>query len=148
VSYVSEREGLRSDLGAALLLAAALGCAHAGAPRAGPTADLGERFTLRPGESAAIGRTPAEITFERILSDNRCAVDVVCIQAGEARAWFRLDAEQGHADTFTLDTDRNATAVVSGYRISLLSVSPAPRSAVRIDPRNYTVELTVALARS
>jgi hypothetical protein len=69
-------------------------------------------------------------------------------RAGEATARFRLDAEPGRTETFTLDTDRNATAVVEGYRVSLLSVSPAPKSTVRVDPRNYTVELTVALARS
>jgi hypothetical protein len=128
----------------ALLLALALGCAHAPAPPEIPTVDLGERFTLRPGESAAVAGTPAKVTFERIFSDNRCAVDVVCIVAGEARAWFRLDAEPGRSDTFTLDTDRNGTALVGGYRVSLLSVSPAPRSTVRIDPRNYVVELTVS----
>jgi hypothetical protein len=140
---------LKSRAAGLLLLATALACSHVPPiqPEV-PTADLGERFTMRPGETAAIGGTPAKITFARILSDNRCAVDVQCITAGEARAWFRLDAERGYTETFTLDTDRNATAVVAGYRISLLAVSPAPRSTVRIDPGNYVVELTVALARS
>lgn len=123
-------------------------CAHTPqVPPATRTADLGERFILGPGESAAIAGTPARITFERILSDNRCPIDVQCITGGEARAWFLFDAEAGHTEPVTLDTDRNVTAVVAGYRISLDSVSPAPRSTVTIDPRNYRVEMTVALAR-
>lgn len=120
-------------------------CAHTPqVPPATRTADLGERFTLGSGESAAIAETPARITFERILSDNRCPVDVQCITGGEARASFLFDSEAGRTEPVTLDTDRNATAVVAGYRISLESVSPAPRSTVTIDPRNYRVELTVS----
>jgi hypothetical protein len=139
---------LRSRAALTLLLAVTVACAHTPqVPPATPTADLGERFTLGPGESAAIEGTSARITFERILSDNRCPIDVQCITGGEARGSFRLEGEPGRSETFTLDTDRNATAVVAGYRISLDSVSPAPRSTVTIDPRNYRVELTVALAR-
>ena len=136
---------MKSRTAAVLLMAATLACSHAApAPPEISSVDLGERFTLRPGESAGIARTPVKITFERVLSDNRCAVDVVCIVGGEARASFRVDAEPGRTEPFTLDTDRNATAVVAGYRISLLSVSPAPKSTVRIDPLNYVVELTVS----
>lgn len=119
-----------------------MGCAHAATPPAGP--QFGERFTLRPGESAAIGATPVKITFERILSDNRCAIDVVCIVAGEARASFRWERRGRPADSFELDTDRNSTTVVGDYRVTLLAVSPAPRSTVRIDLGAYRVELTVS----
>ena len=139
---------MRSRAALTLLLATTLACAHTPqVPRATRTAHLGGRFTLKAGESAAIGGTPARITFERILSDNRCAIDVQCITAGEARAGFLFDAEAGRTEPVTLDTDRNTTTAVAGYRILLVSVSPAPRSTVRIDPRDYVVELTVALAR-
>lgn len=127
------------------LLAAALGCTHTAPPSATPTVQLGQRFTLRSGGSAAIAGTPAKISFERILSDSRCAIDVTCIRAGEASAWFRLEAERGRSDTLTLDSDRNTTGVAGGYRVTLLSVSPAPRSTVRIDPRDYVVEISVSL---
>lgn len=99
---------------------------------------------MRPGQTVAIAGTPVKITFEGVVFDNRCPVDVVCIVGGEARASFRVDAGRAGADTVVLDTDRNPSAVVSGYRVSLVSVSPAPRSNVRIDPRNYVVELTVS----
>ena len=134
---------MRSDAIAALLFAAALGCAHVPGPARAFTVSLGERFTLQPGGSARISGTPARLIFERILSDNRCPVDVVCIVAGEARAWLRMEAEPGRSDTVTLDTDRNPAAVVAGYRVTLLSVSPLPKSPVHIAPGSYSVELAV-----
>lgn len=137
---------MRSSWAAPLAVATALACAHP-APLAPPGPPVEERVTLRAGESAAIRGTPARITFERILSDSRCAIDVVCIQAGEATASFRMDTGRGGADTFVLDTDRKASAIVSGYRVSLVSVSPAPRSTIRIDPRSYVVLLSVSQDR-
>ena len=134
---------MRSRATAALLLAAALACTHALPRTESRTILLGERFALHPDESAMFTGTPAKVRFEEIVSDNRCAIDVVCIVAGEARASFRLEAEPGRSETFTLDTARNMAVVAGGYRISLVSVSPAPRSTVSIDPRNYTVELIV-----
>ena len=144
MSFGSERVTLSSrPLLVALAVATALGCSHS-QPQAPPGPPAEERVTLRASESAAIPGTPARITFDRIVSDSRCAIDVVCIQAGEATASFRIDARRGGADAFVLDTERNRSAVVSGYRVTLVSVSPAPRSTVRIDPRSYVVEVTVS----
>jgi hypothetical protein len=90
-----------------------------------------------------IAGTPVKITFEKILSDNRCAVDVVCIVAGEARVSLRLDQPGKLSVGFELDTGMNPRATVNDYRVSLVGVSPAPHSAMQIDPRSYVVELIV-----
>jgi hypothetical protein len=116
-------------------------CSHAPARVAGPA--LGERFSLRPGESAAIRGERVTVVFERILSDSRCAIDVQCIRAGEARASFRLEPAGSAEIPFELDTDRDRIQEVGGYRVSLFDVSPAPKSTVRIAPADYRVELTV-----
>ena len=127
-----------------LLVALTTSCAHvpAAAPASGPA--LGERFTLRAGESAAIRGERATIVFDRIVADSRCAVDVQCIRAGEARAALRLEPGGGPEISFELDTDRDRTREVGGYRITLVGVSPAPRSTVRIAASGYRVELTVS----
>jgi hypothetical protein len=127
---------------AVLTLAFTSACASAPAAATGPA--LGERFTLRAGESAAIRGERATIVFDRIVSDSRCAVDVQCIRAGEARAALRLEPGGGPEISFELDTDRDRTSDVGGYRISLVGVSPAPKSTVRIPPSEYRVELTVS----
>jgi hypothetical protein len=125
----------------ALLLASA--CAHAPAAAVtGPA--LGERFTLRVGESASIRGESATIVFDRIVSDSRCAVDVQCIRAGEARAALRLEPGEGPEISFELDTDRDRSREVGGYRVTLVGASPAPRSTVRIAPADYRVEIIVS----
>lgn len=108
------------------------------------TVRVDEGFTLRAGESVAIAGTPVKITFEKILSDSRCAIDVVCIQAGEARAAFRLEEPGRPAESFELDTDRNRSWALDGFAVELLAVLPAPRSTVKIDPRHYAVEIRVS----
>jgi hypothetical protein len=131
---------LRSS--AALVLTAALSCSTAVVEEPGPA--LGERFQLRAGRSARIAGTPVEIPFERVLSDSRCAVDVVCIQAGEARVAFRLEERGRPTESFELDTDRARVAAVDGYQVELFAVLPQPRSTVRTDPRDYAVEISVS----
>ncbi len=126
----------------ALALAAAVGCSHSPTIPAGPP--LGERFPIRPGESVAIRGEPVTIAFDRILSDNRCAIDVVCIVAGEARGAFRVTAGSAAPESLELATDERSTTQVAGYRIALVGMTPAPRSTVRIAPQEYRAELVVS----
>ena len=136
---------------AAAVLAALLasGCSQApvaatGAPAPGREVAPGERFTLRAGESAAIRGERASIVFERIVSDSRCALDVQCIRAGEARAAFRLERAGSAAISFELDTDRDRSQEVGGYRVSLVDVFPYPKSTVEIPRSEYRAEITVS----
>ena len=130
---------MRSSI--ALLLLAALGCATKPVA-SGP--GVGERFSMRRGESVAVRGTRMTLSFEGIVADSRCAIDVVCIQAGEARAAFRrLGAGRDPGEAFELDTARNTSTVLGAWRVTLLSVSPSPRSTVRIAPGDYVVELSV-----
>ena len=130
--------------GLAAFLALIVAAACSSAPAADTGRALGERFSLRPGESARIRGERATIVFEKIVSDSRCAVDVQCIRAGEARAAFRLKAGGAPDVSFELDTDRERTGEVGGYRITLNDVSPAPRSTVRIASTGYRAEITVS----
>jgi hypothetical protein len=129
-------------LAACLALIVASACAHA--PAADPGRALGERFSLRVAESARIRGEHATIVFERIVSDSRCGVDVQCIRAGEARAAFRLETGGAAEISFELDTDRERTREVGGYRVTLVDVSPAPRSTVRIAATGYRAEISVS----
>lgn len=141
---MSERVTLSSrNASFGLALAATLvACSHAPAPSA--VAALGERFPIRPGESVAIRGEPVTVEFQRILSDNRCAIDVVCIVAGEARGTFRVTAGRAAPVSVELSTDPRSTAEVSGYRIELAAMTPAPRWTVRIAPQDYRAELVVS----
>jgi hypothetical protein len=132
----------RHALLAPILAATLAGCSHVPATSAGPA--LGERFLIRPGESVAVRGEPVTVEFERILSDNRCAIDVVCIVAGEARGAFRVTVGRAAPVSVELSTDPRSTAEVAGYRIALVGMMPAPRSTVRIAPQDYRAELVVS----
>ena len=141
---------MRFEVGAILIMAAALGCSHGAPPPStapapqSPEAALGEPFEVHAGESRKIRGEPVTLVFEQILSDNRCAVDVQCITAGEARGSFRLEKAGALSVSFRLDTGKNGEVTVNGYTIRLRSISPAPRSTVRIDPGQYVAEMVVS----
>lgn len=122
-------------------LIVACGCWHGPTDPSGPS--LGERFTIRVGESEVVRGEPVRIEFDRILEDSRCAIDVVCITAGEARGAFRITVGGAAPVAVELSTDPRSSAEVSGYRFTLVGMAPLPRSNVRIDPRQYRAEIVV-----
>lgn len=135
---------MRSDAQRLVLLFALLsacGCWHGPTDPSGPS--LGERFTISVGESEVLRGEPVRIEFERILEDSRCAIDVVCIVAGEARGEFRITVGRAAPVSVELSTDPRSSAEVAGYRFTLVGMTPLPRSNVRIDPRQYRAELVV-----
>src|SRR4051812_9080728 len=91
------RRSPRSDF--ALIRAAAIaltsaaiaaGCATVEPPVvAGP----GAAFSLPVGKTATVSGTGVRIPFNRVTTDSRCPIDVVCVWAGEAR--IELAIEQG-----------------------------------------------------
>lgn len=125
-----------------LVILLASGCLHGPTDPSGPS--LGERFSLQAGTSEVIRGEPVRIEFERIIGDSRCAIDVVCIVAGEARGAFRVTVGRAAPVSFELSTDPRSPAEFYGYRISLLGMTPLPRSNIRIDPRQYRAELVVS----
>ena len=107
---------------------------------AGPSADvpLGSEFTLKPGASATIQSTDLRITFLNVVSDSRCAVDVVCVQAGDAVVALRV----GNADVELRSNSAPQTAVGS-YLLRLERVEPDAHSDRRIEPGDYRAVLKV-----
>jgi hypothetical protein len=134
---------LRSDAPRfAFVLGLACGCWHGPTDPSGPS--LGERFTVQVGGSEVVRGEPVRIEFERIVADSRCAIDVVCITAGEARGAFRITVARAAPVSVELSTDPRSSTEVSGYRFALVGMTPLPRSNVRIDPRQYRAELVVS----
>ena len=124
-----------------LVFLAAAGCWHGPTDPSGPSLD--QRFTIQVGESEVLRGEPVRVRFERIIEDSRCAVDVVCIVAGEARGEFRITVGNAAPVTVELSTDPRSSVEVTGYRFTLVGMTPLPRSNIRIDPRQYRAELVV-----
>ncbi len=133
---------------ACLLLALALTAgACSNPPRDEPTdgdpmtddpaeAMLSEPFTVEAGEAVRIADGSVTVRFDEVVSDNRCPVDVTCVQAGEAVARFTF-IEDSRPDTpltlridggvtEVLDIDRYQFEQVNRFVAALLLLQPYP----------------------
>lgn len=119
--------------------------ACAGSAAAPGDVPYGERFTLRIGDTAAVGGDGLRVTFEKVSLDSRCPVDVVCVQAGEAVAVLRFEADAAPATREVSTAPGRNTVTVGQYRTELLGMQPVPRSDRKIAPEDYGAELRVTL---
>jgi len=119
------------------IILAAVSCSSS---PAGPSLEvpLGSEFSLKPGESATIQSTDLRITFLNVVSDSRCAVDVVCVQAGDAVVALHV----GNAGVELRSNSAPQTAVGS-YLLRLERVEPDAHSDRRIKPGDYRAILKV-----
>lgn len=107
--------------------------------------DLPATVTLGPGAHVGIRGTSWTLAFDSVVSDSRCPIDVVCIQAGEALLALALnnplvDPAPGNPPQFTLGI---GSVNKYGFKFTQLAVTPAPRSTVRIDRGAYRATLKV-----
>jgi hypothetical protein len=107
-------------------------------------AHLDERFTLAPGEAAAVRGTSLRVTFLQVTGDSRCPADAFCIQGGDAIVHVR--ARDGGTAAYELHTGNQtrSAAVHDGFRITLEQLAPYPFSSRTIAPEEYRATLTVS----
>lgn len=99
-----------------------------------------EDITLKVG---GIGDAAGlSLTFNSVVSDSRCPVDVQCVWAGTVSANVTLESE---SEKTTLDIAMNESAVIfAGYAISIVSVLPATKSDTPIESSDYRITFHVA----
>jgi hypothetical protein len=100
---------------------------------------------LKVGSGASISGTPWTVIFDSVVSDSRCPLGVLCIQAGEAL--LALELASPLADPLPHDNPHfmlGTTAVtVEGLRFIQVEVLPLMRQNVKIDPTSYEVTLRI-----
>jgi hypothetical protein len=126
----------RRRLTALVCLLLAAGCGDT-AP-SGPTVALNERFTLAPGEVAAVDGTSLRVQFVRVAGDSRCPADVVCIQMGDASV--EILANGAPYDLHT-SVPQRSSVTVDGVEIELVELQPYPVSSRQIQPGEYRATL-------
>jgi len=118
-----------------------------GAPTAPKNVGLDEDFQLAPSQTAMVGDTGLTITFQRVRSDSRCAVDVQCIWEGDAAV--AVTASQPGRDSAALELHTTTSgggvreARYGDFLIRLTALSPQPRSTRPIEPGDYRATLRV-----
>ena len=107
---------------------------------------LDEECALRVGQTAELAAgTGVRLTFEAVRGDSRCPVGVSCIWAGDAVVAMTVHDTDGGPTTTELHTNVrfDAEAVLDGYVVRLVRLSPTPRVDATIEVDQYEALLVV-----
>jgi hypothetical protein len=106
-------------------------------------AEPGATFSLPVGRTAVVSGHSARITFNRVTSDSRCPIDVVCVWAGDAPIELTVSRD-GSTETRTLSLIAPKNEVVVGdVRIRFVGLTPAPKQSEPPATRAYVAQLVV-----
>ena len=135
----------RSEPLARRLLAGALACAAGCATvDTAVVANPGAEFNLALGKTAALSGSAYRITFNRVTEDSRCAVDVQCVWAGDAKIELIVSRSSAPANIVLVGLTPPNNEVTSGdVRIRFVALAPAARSTEPPASRAYVARLTV-----
>ena len=122
-----------------VLVVAAAACKEV----SGPSAPVGQDFTLAPGERVTIEDTSTRVKFLRVDGDSRCPADAICIQGGDALVKIEVDSSGGSREQLDLHTGSMAPVQYRGMTISLVQLMPYPFSSQPIKPDDYRATLRV-----
>jgi hypothetical protein len=105
---------------------------------------FGQPFELRAGTSATLEDGLAVI-FDRVDSDSRCAIDAVCVSAGDAVIAVTISQGAAGSGRRELHTEpKRSEASYLTYSIKLLELQPYPQTGRQRSPEEYVATLTVA----
>lgn len=139
--------GTRRGSMAILPIAVVLGCGGGSNAPVSPDlrSDSSAVVELGVGQSAVVDGV--EIRFAEVTEDSRCAIDVVCVWAGNGAVALHLSSDERPGETVTVNTTVEPRSVErGGLAIRIAGLEPQPVSTVAIDPDEYRVELEVSRA--
>jgi uncharacterized protein YbbC (DUF1343 family) len=86
-----------------------------------------------------------KIKFVSLIEDSRCPTDVNCIWAGNAKIQIKVTNRRGAMKFFDLNTNGQPQAAdFSGWYIKLETLTPAPKSNIRINKNGYTATFSIS----
>jgi hypothetical protein len=115
-------------------------------PSAKPTVDasLDQPFTLEPGQTAVLAAENLTVTFDGVLEDGRCPVDIECIVEGHATTAVQAHQDDRAAMTLSLTVPAFPEGVAyEGFRIHAQQLLPARYFERTIRPEDYRLQLLV-----
>ena len=104
-----------------------------------PAQAAGKPETLRVqvNKEKRFAKSRIFVRFVELVEDSRCPTDTNCVWAGNAKIKIRVRAN-GRSHDLTLDTNGpKQSATAEGYSIKLVSLTPTPRSDIRINRNGY-----------
>ena len=104
---------------------------------------LGEEFELAVHQTAQISAEKISVTFQKVLEDSRCPVDVTCIWAGLAEVSLQVSVSGQEREISLSTSPPENSAVFENYTFWLILVRPVPRSDQSTDRSAYVVTVRV-----
>ena len=103
-----------------------------------------ETMRVQINKEKRVGKSKVSIRFVELVEDSRCPTDTNCVWAGNAKIKIRVSGF-GRSQEVILDTNGpHQGTSAEGYSIKLVSLTPAPRSNVRINRNGYVATFEVA----
>ncbi|MGH9338345.1 MAG: hypothetical protein ACRD1R_01840 [Acidobacteriota bacterium] len=103
----------------------------------------GQEFTLAFGQTASVEGTTLTLEFVDVSHDSRCPIDVVCIDAGEARVVVRVRQVESISEMTLATRGELKQAGIGELILELLDVEPDPISTRQIPLSEYRIKLSL-----
>jgi hypothetical protein len=110
-------------------------------------------FTLAPNQTASVNDGTLQLTFRRVIKDERCGAAANCIAGMVLEAVLEFDVVQrSNGFTFTqqaqLGTWTGKMIGANGYNVTLEQLAPYPigSAADEIKPEDYRVTIRITTA--
>lgn len=105
---------------------------------------ISKEFSLGIGQTATMEENKLVIKFKAVNEDSRCPVNVLCQWAGNGKAEFEIFDLDGQNKTVFLNTEVDPRSVIlTGHKLTLISLSPPRVDGVSISPADYSVTLRI-----
>lgn len=103
-----------------------------------------QQVRVQVNQTKRVFRNDLTIKLLSPVEDSRCAVDVRCVWAGNAKIQLRLTNRRGVSKVLELNSNIKPQSVrFGGYEIKFVDLNPKMRSNVRINPNGYVATLEV-----
>lgn len=107
--------------------------------------ELGQEFEAAYQQAVILASEKLSFVFQSLVQDSRCPSDVTCIWAGNVTIKVQLTqngTELGTAE-LTLGATPESTAKIGNYQLTLLEVTPYPKSTESRSPADYRVKMRI-----
>lgn len=104
--------------------------------------EVGEAFTLKPGETVTLELDGVGVRFVRVSEDSRCPTRVQCVWAGDAAVVIEIVPPASDTAEHSLHTNVGQKSILlDSYELLLLELSPYPDEPRAIPPQDYRATL-------
>ena len=107
-------------------------------------AQRNQTIKVQVNKQKSVASSGLTIKFVSLVEDSRCPTDANCVWAGNAKIQVQIGNRRGKSEIFELNTNMGAKgASFGGYAVNLISLTPAPRSNIRINRNGYVATFSV-----